>query len=142
MGHAAKVSEVMTPGPRILSKDASAEEAARLMREENVGAVVVCDDSNTICGVVTDRDIIIRVIAAGRSPADTRLEEICTRDPACLPPSAGIKEAIKLVRERAIRRVPIVDDGRVVGILSLGDLAAVQDPQSALGQISAAPPQT
>lgn len=141
MEHRQKVSEAMTPSPRMLSQHANVEAAARLMREENVGAIVICDDAEAVCGMVTDRDIVLRVIAEGRSPVDTRLKDICTPDPACLPPSAEITEAVQLIREKAIRRVPIVDDGRLVGIVSLGDLAAIRDPDSALGQISAAPPQ-
>ena len=110
------------------------------MYDANVGAVIVSDDGK-IAGIVTDRDITVRVVAQGRDPSATSLAQICSSNVATLSPDDDIDRAVQVMRDHAIRRVPVVDSQNVtVGILSLGDLALERDPRSALGQISAAPP--
>jgi CBS domain-containing protein len=112
------------------------------MKARDVGDVLVRQDGELV-GIVTDRDIVLRALANGGKEAEAArrpLAEICTRSLACLAPDDDVRRAIQLMEEQAIRRVPIVEDGRPVGIVSLGDLAVARDRASALGRISAAPP--
>jgi CBS domain-containing protein len=133
------VRDVMTPNPVALSSTVSLVEAALVMRDSDVGNVLVLDDGQ-VRGIVTDRDIVIRGIAGGNYPSTVTLGEICSRDLSTLSPTDSVEEAVSLMREKAIRRLPVVDRGKPVGIVSLGDLALEKDPHSALGNISAAPP--
>jgi CBS domain-containing protein len=135
------VADVMTTDPRALDVTSSVEEAARAMREEGIGDVIVCDDG-AVCGIVTDRDIVVRVVAEGRGPGSVRLGEMCSSDLAAVTGDTPVGEAVTLMRDRALRRLPVVDGRRPVGIVSLGDLAAERDPESALADISVAPPNT
>jgi CBS domain-containing protein len=114
-------------------------EAARRMREADIGDVIVLEDDR-LYGIVTDRDIVVRTIAEGRDPATAKLGDICSRDMTTLNPTDTVEDAVRLMREKAIRRLPVVEKGKPVGIVSLGDLAVTQDPNSALGNISAASP--
>ena len=133
------VRDVMTPNPVALQATSSLVEAALAMRDFDVGDVLVLDDGQ-ICGIVTDRDIVVRGIAGGNYPATVKLGEICSRELTTLSPTDSVEDAVNLMRQKAIRRLPVVENGRPVGILSLGDLALEKDPHSALGDISAAPP--
>jgi len=132
----------MTPEPKILEATASVMDAAELMRESDIGDVVVLEDDE-LCGIVTDRDIVVRVLAEGSDPAMVTVGEICSRELTTIPPTASIGDAVRLFREKAIRRLPVVEeDGEVVGIVTIGDIAVARDRRSALGDISAAPPNT
>ncbi len=133
------VQDVMTTDPVTLDAGQPVLEAARRMKEHDIGDVIVVDGGQ-VCGVVTDRDIVVRVLAEGRDPGQTALEEVCSRDVATVAPGDDLTAAGDLMRERAIRRVPVVENGRPVGIVSIGDLAVERDPDSALSHISAAPP--
>jgi CBS domain-containing protein len=133
------LQQVMTTDPITLPKTAPVGDAARLMKEQDIGDVIVLDDGN-VCGIVTDRDLVVRTIAEGRDPDTTRVGEVCSSDPTTLSPDADVSEAVRVMREKALRRLPITDNGRPVGIVSLGDLAIEQDPNSALADISEAPP--
>ena len=135
---ATQVREVMTDHPRTLPGDASLSDAAREMREADIGSVIVMENGS-ICGIVTDRDIVVRAIARGMSPTTTSLSKVCSRELATLSPDQKIDEAVELMRERGVRRLPVQEDGRPVGIVSLGDLAMERDKKSVLGQISAQP---
>jgi CBS domain-containing protein len=132
--------ELMTPDPIVLDADATVADAARAMKARDVGDVLVRKQGE-LCGIVTDRDLVVRCLADGaESPGRKRLGDVCTKEIAALGPDAAVGDAVRLMEERAIRRVPIVEDGRPVGIVSLGDLAVARDRHSALGEISAAPP--
>jgi CBS domain-containing protein len=133
------VEEVMTRSPRRLSASASVRAAAEEMKRGSVGAVVVETDGK-VCGIVTDRDIVVRCIATGANCDQMSVGEICSPHLVTLSPRDAVDRAIELMRTKAIRRTPVVDNGRAVGIVSLGDLALVRDPNSALGGISAASP--
>ena len=133
------LKEVMTHDPVALSASSPVTEAAQAMRDSDIGDVIVLDDGNQVCGIVTDRDIAVQVVADNRDASNTKLGEICSRDVATLSPDSSVGEAVKMMSDRAIRRIPVVDGGRPVGIVSLGDLAVVRDPESALADISAAP---
>ena len=134
-----KVREVMTPNPVTLDDTAPVMKAAEAMRENDIGDVVVKHDGK-LCGIVTDRDIVVRVLAAGKDPRATKLEAVCSHEMLTLSPDQDTSDAIRLMRERAIRRLPVVEGGHLLGIVSLGDLATVFDPHSTLSDICAASP--
>jgi len=135
-----RIRDVMTPNPQTLSASATVREAAETMRTNDIGDVIASDDKGGIAGIVTDRDIVVRVVAEGRDPGATRIEDIASRDLTAVSPDDPVERAIELMRERAVRRLPVVKRGKVVGIVSIGDLAVERDPASALADISAAPP--
>jgi CBS domain-containing protein len=133
---AQRIREVMTPDPVVLPATATLEEAARSMKEQDIGDVLV-SESDTLCGVVTDRDIVVRGLAEGRTSA--RLGDICSRELVTMAPDDAVADADRLMREHAIRRLPVVENGKPVGILSIGDLVQEHDRDSALADISSAP---
>jgi len=120
---------------------ASVQEAAKAMLDDDIGDVIVCD-GDTVCGIVTDRDITIRTVAHGKDPAATKLGEICSEDLTSLSLGDTVDDAVRLMREKAIRRIPVLDDGKPVGVVSIGDLAIDLDADSALADISKAPANT
>jgi CBS domain-containing protein len=129
----------MSPNPITLPATATAVDAAKAMRDADVGDIVVLEDSR-ICGIVTDRDIVVRSVAVGRNPEQTKLGDICSRELTTVAPTDEVANAIALMKDKAIRRLPVVENDRAVGVLSLGDLAVERDRRSVLGEISAAPP--
>jgi CBS domain-containing protein len=130
--------DVMTPDVVSVAADTSVSEAAELMRDRDIGDVLVARD-DVLLGIVTDRDIVVRVLADGLDPRSTPIEQACSGDLVVVRADDSVSDVIRLLRDRAIRRVPVMDDGRAVGIISLGDLARQLDPQSVLAEISAAP---
>lgn len=138
-----KIREIMKKGIIGLPESAPVSEAAKKMRDSDVGAVIVTDKGSDgrLVGIVTDRDIAVRVVANERDPKTTPLSEVCSKAPSTLSPEDEIERAVNLMRTQAIRRAPVIDAaGRVLGIVSLGDLAIERDRDSALGAISAASP--
>ena len=138
---AQKINEVMTSDPATVATGDDLVAAARLMRDEDAGDVLVVEDGRLV-GILTDRDIAVRAVAEGRDPAATPVVEICTAAIATVRSDQPVEEAVRLMRTHAVRRLPVVDGGQAVGIVSLGDLAVARDPGSALGEISDAPPNT
>ena len=134
-----RIKEVMTPDPTALPAAATVGEAARAMRDRDIGDVIVLQDDQTVCGIVTDRDLVVRALAESEDPRAVKLADICSRDITTLAPESSVTEAVKLMRDKAIRRVPVVENGKPVGIVSIGDLAVERDPDSALADISDAP---
>jgi len=133
------IREVMTPSPRTLDMRATVQEAARAMLDDDIGDVIICD-GGTICGIVTDRDITVRAVAQGRDPAVTSVGDICSAEVTTLSPDDSVDDAVRLIRDKAVRRVPVVEGGKPVGVVSIGDLAIDLDSRSALAEVSAAPP--
>jgi CBS domain-containing protein len=133
------VQEVMTPDPRTVSPSDTIVDAARVMNEADIGDVIVVE-GDEIKGIVTDRDIVVRAIAEGRDPQSTSVSDVCTASVETIEPSASVDDALRKMREADIRRLPVVEDGRSVGIVSLGDLAVEREPDSTLADISAASP--
>jgi len=133
------IRDVMTASPRTLDARATVQEAAQTMLEHDIGDVIVCDGEN-VCGIVTDRDIIVRAVAPGKDPAATKLGDICSKELATLSPDDSVDDAVRLMRDKAIRRIPVVEGGKPVGVVTIGDLAIDLDRQSALADISNAPP--
>lgn len=130
--------EIMTD-PRTCRADRTVDEAAKIMRDEDIGDVIVLDDSGKACGIVTDRDITIRAVAEGRDPSTVRLSDVCSHEIVTAAPDTHAEEAARIMRERAVRRLLVTDDGEPLGVVSIGDLAIERDPDSALADISAAP---
>jgi CBS domain-containing protein len=135
---AQSIDSVMTRNPVCLDVDASLTDAAKAMDKQCIGDVLVLE-KGAVCGIVTDRDIAIRGVAHGGDPSTMHLGDICSRELVTLSPGAAIDDAIAQMREHAVRRMPVLDGGRPVGIVSLGDLAEERDRRSVLGEISAAP---
>jgi CBS domain-containing protein len=135
------VRDVMTPLPRVVDMSASVMDAAEIMRDADIGDVVVLE-GRRLYGILTDRDIVVRVLAERSDPATVRVGQVCSRELTTILPTASVGDAVRLIREKAIRRLPVVEDGEVVGIVSMGDIAVARDRKSALGEVSAAPPNT
>ncbi|HEY3140046.1 MAG TPA: CBS domain-containing protein [Acidimicrobiales bacterium] len=131
--------EVMTADPVGLPADATLVRAAEEMRDRDIGDVLVYD-GDVVRGLVTDRDVVVRAVASGLDPTKTTLREIVTDGVVAMNADDGVEDAVKVMRARAVRRIPVVDTGQVVGVVSIGDLAQRQDPNSALADISGAPP--
>jgi CBS domain-containing protein len=132
------VRELMAE-PVTLPGDATLTEAARLMRDADIGDVIVADGERPL-GVVTDRDIVVRGIAEEHAPSDTTVADVCTRDLVTVSPDDPVEQAVRLMRQVAVRRLAVVDGDRLVGVISLGDVAIERDESSALADISAADP--
>ncbi|MFG2126335.1 CBS domain-containing protein [Streptomyces sp. NPDC048751] len=127
----------MTPGVITVRPGASLVEAAQLMRARDIGDVLVADDWRVV-GVLTDRDITVRAVAEGVDPLAVSAEAVCSPHPVVVGPDDSAAAAVQLMRQHAVRRLPVIEDGRPVGIVSLGDLALARDPDSALADISRA----
>lgn len=130
------ISDVMTRNPVTVEASEPVRDAARRMREADTGAVIVLQNGQ-VAGVVTDRDITVRIVADGKD-ANTAVQEACSGEVTTVPPDATIDQAVQLMRSKAVRRLPVVENGRPVGMVSLGDLAVERDPNSTLADISAA----
>jgi CBS domain-containing protein len=131
----------MSTWPMALPPEASVMQAARIMHDRDTGDVVVTDSRGRLNGILTDRDIVTRVVAAGRKPDLTAIRDVLTPTPVTVQPDTEAVRAVALMRENAVRRLPVVDGaGVVVGIVSLGDLAIDRDSRSVLAAISAARP--
>lgn len=130
------VSDVMTTDPVTLPSGATVYEAARLMRERNIGAILLVDDG-LLAGIVTDRDIVTRAVATGGSLETTTLSEIATRGPACARSDQHAFEAVTKMREHAVSRLPVVDHGRLMGVISIGDLALKLEDRTTLAAVFA-----
>ena len=134
----ARIEDVMTPYPKTVDANSPVTEAAQIMRDADVGDVIVLSGGSA-CGILTDRDITVRVVAAGLDPEETHAGDACSKDVASLSPDDDVDDAIRLMREHAVRRLPVTVDGQPIGIVSLGDLAIEADGERALSDISAAP---
>jgi CBS domain-containing protein len=131
------VQSVMnTPAVALASHDSVAQ-AARLMSEHQVGSVLVVDDEN-VTGIVTDRDLALRVLAPNL-PATTPVADVCTEKVTSLSPQDDVQSALRTMREVGVRRLPVIENGRLVGALSLGDIAITDDAGPTLRDICATP---
>ena len=134
-----EIREVMTAAPETVTPDTTLRDTAKLMERADIGDVLVVEDEQ-LRGIVTDRDIALRGVARGLNPATTKVNEVFTPSAISVSPTASVDEAIRLMRQHDVRRLPVVESGRPIGIVSLGDLAASTDASTALADISAAPP--
>lgn len=125
-----KVREIMTSQLASAAPDTTAEELATMMRDMDTGAIPVVDGEE-LRGIVTDRDIVLRCVATGGDPSEMTAEEIVSEDLETVQPDSDVEEAAKLMAKRQIRRLPVVQDGRLVGMVSLGDIAVKGEEEDA-----------
>ena len=135
---AQSIREVMTQNPESVSGDTPVADAAKLMRDKDFGGVL-CVDGDKVSGFLTDRDIALRVVAEGKDPSSTTVSDVATTDLPTLSPDDSVEDAIELVRKHNVRRVPVIEGAKPVGIVSIGDLAVERDQDSALADMSAEP---
>lgn len=118
-----KVQELMTKNTVSVGREEPVSAAARLLKRENIGALPVCDDQGRLQGILTDRDITVRCVAAGRDPSKTAIREIMTNGVYTVSPADSVETAMTLMSKAQIRRLPVSENGKLKGILSLADLA-------------------
>ena len=135
----AKVRDVMTAEPVSITGATSLAEASRIMRDRDIGALIVLEKED-VAGLITDRDIVVRAIADSRMPDETPVSDVVSDQLVTISPEDDLDQVVRTMREHALRRVPVLEGGRPVGIVSLGDLAVDRDPDSVLGEISASEP--
>jgi len=131
----ARVRDVMTPGPIGVDYYQSIGEAARTMRDWGVGAVLVVRNES-LYGLVTDRDLVVRAVVEARG-ADEPVGPLSSANLIGVDADADVHEAMRLMRQHAVRRLPVLESGQVAGIVSLGDLAMQDEPDLAFAQLSA-----
>lgn len=138
---AQRVNEVMTPVPVAVSPDTTLVTVSDLMRRHGIGDVLVVHEGR-LRGLVTDRDIVVRAVAVQKDVDTTTVGDICSTNMITVAPEEDADEAVRLMRRHAVRRLPVVDGDRPIGMVSIGDLAVQRDERSALADISAEPPNT
>jgi CBS domain-containing protein len=119
---AKSVRDAMTENPRSIGASASVVEAARLMREEHIGSLPITDDEKLV-GMITDRDITTMVVAEAADPEATSVGDVSSRDPISVEPDKDLEEAVQLMARNQVRRLPVVENGRLVGIVAQADIA-------------------
>ena len=117
-----KVKDIMTKNVAYIKPDTSVVDAARLMQQHNVGSIPVCDQ-NGVVGMVTDRDIVVRIVITGTDPKATPVSNIMTTNVTSVSPDTDTHDLGDLMSQKQIRRIPVVDQNTLVGIVALGDLA-------------------
>ena len=134
-----KMRDIMSPAPICMPPGESVSAAAKAMKDHRIGTVLILADGR-LSGLVTDRDITVRVLAEDRDPLTTRIGDICSSELVVLGPDDDVDQASRLIRERAVRRIPVLADGTPVGVVAIADLALDLGATSALSGISAASP--
>jgi CBS domain-containing protein len=133
------VRDVMTKNPVALSSDSSVVEAAKLMSDFKIGSVVVMENGKP-CGIVTDRDIAVRAVATGSDPAKTRLADICSHSLAAVRPDQSVDDAIQVMKSHDVKRVVVMTDSKLEGIITLGDLTKRGEGEDVQDDLSRAEP--
>lgn len=134
------IRDVMTGDPQVVKPSSTAQQAAQIMREKDIGNVLVVDDAGRVQGILTDRDIVVRGVVTGADPKSIEVSQLFTSDPATVGPNDSVEQAVSIMKRNSVRRLPVVNGGVPVGIVSLGDVAMDQSPDSTLAQISSARP--
>ena len=132
------VADVMTKNCKTVDAGATLVEAARIMRDDDVGAVIVTS-GDKIQGIATDRDIVVRALADGQDPSSCKVSDICSSGVTTASPQDSVEDALRTMEKENIRRLPVVEGGRPVGLVSLGDLSEVTDTGDTLRDIAKAP---
>ena len=122
-----KIRDVMTGNVIKVAPEETVEVAARTLARHNIGILPVCDHRSKLCGLVTDRDLVTRCLAANRSPADTKVSDVMTMQITAACPDMEVHVAAQLMGRQQVRRLPVVENGRLCGMVSLGDLARRED---------------
>jgi CBS domain-containing protein len=139
------IRDVMTANPVYVSDKDSIRDVARIMAREDTGVVPVCDNSKKIIGMITDRDIVVRLVAEGKDPANAKVNEAMTKNVRAVKEDSTIDEALNVMKSAEVRRVPVVNArNEIVGIVSMGDIAKENQQRAQIGEavkdISKAPP--
>ncbi len=129
-----KVSDIMTKNVIGISPEESAEVAARTLTHYNIGALPVCGDDGKLCGLVTDRDLVIRCMASGKQPTQTKVRNVMTGQVLSVNPDMEASAAAQLMGSRQVRRLPVVENGKLCGMISLGDIARREENQNLAAQ--------
>ena len=135
-----EVREVMSAAPDTVRPTDTVQEVARLMRTSDIGGVIVETKKGRLLGIVTDRDLAIRAAAKGLDPTSTTVKDVFTPTVATTAPTDSVDGAIGLMRAKNVRRLPVVESGKAIGIVSLGDISVETEPDSLLADISSAAP--
>jgi CBS domain-containing protein len=125
--------DIMHTGAECIGKSQTLQHAARQMRDLDVGALPICGDDGRLLGIVTDRDIVVKCIASGVDPGTVTAGQLIQAEPVAIGPAADVDEVLQLMQENQIRRLPVIDKQRVVGMISEADLAR-NLPEQAVGQ--------
>jgi CBS domain-containing protein len=136
---AQQIKDLMSTDVVTVSPDDPIQQAAQLMRDRDIGDVIVVDDERPT-GIVTDRDIVVRAMADGADPTSTPVKAVCTPGLASVGPDDDVRDAVTAMTQLDVRRLPVIDNDRLVGVVTLGDLAIESDRDSVLADISAAQP--
>jgi CBS domain-containing protein len=128
-----KVRDIMSTEVTTASPDSTLQELASMMRDEDVGSIPIVEDGD-LTGIITDRDIVLRCIADGKDPGEVTAEEIVSERLETIAPDDGIEKASRIMGERQIRRLPVVENGRLVGMLAIGDIAVKQGDERVSGE--------
>ncbi|MFL5955092.1 MAG: CBS domain-containing protein [Gaiellaceae bacterium] len=125
-----QIREVMTKNPRAVRPDDTVVDAARLMRDEDTGIAPIVDGDGKLAGVITDRDIALRVVAEERDPRATKVTDVASQNLVTVDPQQDLDEALRLMEQHQVRRLPVTEeDGKLVGILAQADVARHTDPR-------------
>jgi CBS domain-containing protein len=134
-----KIKDIMTKSVASVNPTATLADAAKLMQQHNVGSIPVCDQ-NGVVGIITDRDIVVRNVATGGNPGSTQVKDIMTAQVTTAAPDMDVDDVSRMMASNQIRRVPVVDNNRLVGMVALGDMAVDQrfdtEASEALTEIS------
>ena len=117
------VKEIMTKDICAVNPNTNLTSVAQTMKTNNIGFICVCDSNNNLVGVITDRDIVLNCVAAGLDPANCLVSNCMTSGPVSVSPNASLEDCANVMAAEQIRRLPVVDNGKVIGVISLGDLA-------------------
>ena len=135
-----KLSDIMTQSVVKIHPDTTVDVAARTLAHHNIGALPVCSQDGRLCGLVTDRDLVTRCVASGRAPEKTKVREVMTANLVCAQPDMEVGAAAHLMGRKQVRRLPVTENGKLCGMVSLGDIACREetgyDAADALGDIS------
>ncbi|WP_431957438.1 CBS domain-containing protein [Nocardia lijiangensis] len=115
--------DIMKPGAQWISKDETVGKAARIMAEQGVGSLVIADENERMCGIITDRDIVVKCVAQGRAPTNTRAAELCEATPRWVSADADVEVVLEEMESHRVKRMPVVENKRLVGMISEADLA-------------------
>jgi CBS domain-containing protein len=126
---AKSVRDTMTESPRSIAASASVVEAARMMRKEHIGALPITDNEQLV-GMITDRDIATRVVAEAADPKTTSVGDVSSRDLISVEPDKDLEEALQLMARHQVRRLPVVENGRLVGIVAQADIALKENEKT------------
>ena len=131
-----RVRDIMTANPECVRESDSLVEAARIMKSEDAGVVPIVDDDRKLIGIITDRDIVVRLVAEGRNPLDCKVNEAMTKHIRSVSEDATADEVMSIMRGANVRRVPVCDrNDRVVGIVSMADLAVESGEKGKVGDV-------